>query len=274
MHGAEPGPASGGAHPPITLARSALPSTSMRWLTGLLRGGSDELGWDDLVRRVVAAIGTLAHYAERGRVVFPSDVVVRIGVADGSLDVIRGFTEKLEFDREVETGLANQCDCAPSELPTREYLVSQADRTTITVTEGAPRAWEVCIDGGDLAGTVLVVPAGRTEVRFGRGDWHGPDEHVRNDLVVCRDTGFVSRRAGRLTHAGHQLHVEALDQGDTLLVRRRGGDVVRPARTASGKVAARAGDAIELGDGQGSAVRLIVRRTQMEGTESSGGRDA
>ena len=50
---------------------------SMGWL-GWLRGGSEELGFDDLVKRIAEAIAKLARYAERGRVAFPADVTVRI----------------------------------------------------------------------------------------------------------------------------------------------------------------------------------------------------
>jgi hypothetical protein len=70
----------------------------------------------------------------------------------------------------------------------------------------------------------------------------------------------VSRRAGRLWRAGPGFEIEALDQGDGLVVRRAAGEAIRPARTARGRLAVRDGDAIELGDGHGRAVRLVVRR--------------
>ncbi|HEY3358212.1 MAG TPA: FHA domain-containing protein [Polyangia bacterium] len=230
----------------------------LRWL----RGGSDELGWDDLVRRVADEVARLGRYGARGQVSFPPEVNVRITVAEGSLEVIRGFVGRPELDREVEAALANRCDCAPADLPLREYAVAAGAATAITVTEGAARAWELLIEGGDLAGRSVRLPPGQAEARFGRGEWHGPDQHVRNDLVVAQRTEYVSRRAGRLLRAGHVLEVEPLDQGDGLVVRRAAGEALRPARTASGRVPVRAGDVIELGDGHGRAVRLVLRRAE------------
>ncbi len=232
----------------------------MGWLGKLITGGGDEVGWDDLVRRAIDALAAAAHYGARGQVVFPAEVTVRITVPERSLDVVRGFVERPELDQEIGAGVANRCDVDPDELPVRDYLVSAADRATVTVTESAPKVWQLEIDGGDHGGRVLVLPSGAAELGFGRGEWHGGDRQVRNDLVVCETTEFVSRRAGRLYRVGHHLEVESLDQGDQLLVRRAGGEAVRPARTARGRVTVRAGDAIELLDGRGGVVRLVARR--------------
>lgn len=229
-------------------------------LLGWIRGGSDELGWDDLVRRVVEAVAKLARYGEHGRVAFPPDVEVQIGVAEGSVEVIRGFVDKPELDQAVGAALANRCDCDARSLPSRQYLVAAAAQTSVVAVEGAPRVWELEIGGGDLDGRVLAIPAGRKEVRLGRGEWHGTDATTRNDLVVCEETDFVSRRAARITFAGHHPEIESLDQGDTLTVRRAGGDAIRPARTARGRAALEAGDTIELGDGRARVVRLVLRR--------------
>ena len=105
-----------------------------------------------------------------------------------------------------------------------------------------------------------MTPPAWSELAFGRGAWHGADHGARNDLVVCERTEFVSRRAGRLYRAGHQLEVAALDQGDQLVVRRASGDAIRPSRTARGRAVVGAGDAIELGDGRGGSMRLVVER--------------
>jgi hypothetical protein len=231
----------------------------MRTFGGWLRGGDDELGWDDLVRRIVEAVAVLAHRAERGRVAFPQEVAVRIVVAEGSLAVLEGFLGKPELDREVEARLANRFDCDPSALPVREYVLSAGDRTSVVAAEAAGRVWELAVEGGDLSGCALALPPGADELRFGRGEWHGPDRQVRNDLVICEKTEFVSRRAGRFSRTGHQLEVTALDQGDALLVRKADGEVVRPARTASGRIALRPGEAVELVDGRGGALRLTFR---------------
>lgn len=224
----------------------------MGWLKGMLRGGGDELGWDDLVRQVVDAIGALRRYGPRGEVAFPEEVVVRITVAGDGLTVIQGFIDRPELDREVGAALANKCDVAVDVLPARGYVVSPADRTTVTATEGAPKTWRFQIAGGDRDGEVIVLPAGWAELGFGRG--------TENELVVCDKVVFVSRRAGRLYRAGHLIEVASLDQADELVVRRASGETVRPARTSRGRVAIKEGDVIELGDGRGTLVRLVLER--------------
>jgi hypothetical protein len=138
-----------------------------------------------------------------------------------------------------------------SALPAREYIVSVADRASVIASEGVTKAWSLVIAGGDLDGQTLALPATWSELAFGRG---------QNDLVICNKTEFVSRRAGRLYRAGHQLEVASLDQGDELVVRRANGETLRPARTARGRAVIKEGDAIELADGKGSAVRLLVHR--------------
>jgi hypothetical protein len=236
-------------------------SGPMGWLSHLLRGGSGELGWDDLIRRIVDSLAALRQYGPRGEAAFPADAVVRITVPEGSAAVVQGFLDRPELDREVAAGLANRCDVAVDALPAREYVVSVADRASVTASEGAPRTWRVAIAGGDLDGTTLALPAGWSELAFGRGPWHGADHGARNDLVVCERTEFVSRRAGRLYRAGHQLEVAALDQGDELVVRRASGEAIRPARTARGRATVRDAEMIELGDGRGGAgLRLTFRR--------------
>jgi hypothetical protein len=232
----------------------------MGWMSNLLRGGAGELGWDDLIRRVVDEVAGLKRYGARGEVVFPMEVVVRITVGQGSVATVQEFVDRPELDREVGAMLANRCDVAIDQLPRREYLVSPADRTSVTVAEGAPQAWRFVVDGGDLGGAILALPTGWSEAAFGRGQWHGGDQHAPNDLVVCEHTEFVSRRAGRLYRAGHLLEVASLDQGDQLIVKRANGETVRPARTARGRAAVRPGDTIELTDGRQGIVRLLVQR--------------
>ncbi len=232
----------------------------MGWLSELLRGGSGELGWDDLIRQIVDALAALRRYGPRGEAAFPADAVVRITVPEGGASVVQGFLDRPELDREVAAALANRCDVAADALPAREYVVSVADRASVTASEGAPRTWRVTIAGGDLDGATLELPASWSELGFGRGAWHGADHGARNDLVVCERTEFVSRRAGRLYRAGHQLEVASLDQGDELVVRRASGEAIRPARTARGRAIVRPDDAIELGDGRGGGLRLVVQR--------------
>jgi len=232
----------------------------MGWLSDLLRGGDGELGWDDLIRRTVEEVAKLRTYGQRGETVFPEDVIVRITVPEGSTAVLRGFIDKPELDREVGAALANKCDIAVDALPSREYIVSVADRASITASEGLAKSWRLVIAGGDLDGQTLALPTSWTELAFGRGPWHGADHGAKNDLVVCTKTEFVSRRAGRLFRAGHQLEVASLDQADELVVRRASGETVRPARTARGRAIVKPDDTIELGDGKGGSVKLIVQR--------------
>lgn len=232
----------------------------MGWLSDLLRGGADELGWDDLIRRVVDEVARLKRFGARGELVFPMEVVVRITIGEGSVATVQQLVDRPELDREIGAALANRCDVAIDQLPHREYLVSAADRTTVSASEGAPRAWQIVVDGGDRTGSTLALPAGWSELAFGRGEWHGADHHARNDLVVCEHTEFVSRRAGRLYRAGHVVEVASLDQGDQLCVKRTTGEAVRPSRTSRGRAAVRAGDAIELTGGRAGTVRLLVQR--------------
>jgi hypothetical protein len=233
----------------------------MGWLSDLLRGGDDELGWDDLIRRTVDEVAKLRSYGQRGETVFPEGVIVRITVKEGGAAVVQGFIDRPDLDREVGAKLANQCDVALDALPAREYIVSVADRISITATEGTAKHWRLVIAGGDLDGQTLSLPPSWTELAFGRGQWHGADHGARNDLIVCDKTEFVSRRAGRLYRAGHQLEVASLDQGDELVVRRAaGGESVRPARTARGRAIVKPDDTIELGDGKGGAIKLLVQR--------------
>lgn len=232
----------------------------MGWISDLLRGGGDELGWDDLVRRIVDAIAGVRQYGPRGEVVFPDDLAIRIAAPENTAAIVQGFLERPELDREVVAAVANRCDVAVSDVPAREYLVETGERVAVTATAGAPKTLRLSITGGDLDGATLPLPAGWSELAFGRGPWHGGDHGARNDLVVCDKTEYVSRRAGRLYRAGNQVEVASLDQADELIVRRASGETVRPARTARGRALVKAGDAIELGDGRNSVVRLVLER--------------
>jgi hypothetical protein len=234
----------------------------MRWLKGLLGGGADELGWDDLIARVVDELARHAHFGARGEVTFASALRVELAVPSASAEVVRRFTADPRFDREVGAALANRCDAPAAALPLRAYAVTEAPAgegggeggLRVLAVEQAPPAWQLEISGGDRDGQTLPVPGGAGELVFGRGEGGGVD------LPICERTAFVSRRAGALHRSGAQLEVAALDQGDHLQVRRGDGEVVRPARTARGRVALREGDSVELGDGRGALVRLALRR--------------
>ncbi len=230
----------------------------MGWLTDLLRGDG-ELSWDELTGKVVEALAGHAHYGARGEVSFGAALRVELAVPGKSVEVARGFASDPRFDREVGAALANRCDVAVSALPMREYEVVESSRLGVRVAELAPRAWQLVVEGGDLSGRVLTVAPGGERV-FGRGESGAGGGKVAGELAICERTAFVSRRAGSLCPVGGQLELASLDQGDLLQVRRGNGEVVRPARTARGKVAVGEGDVIELSDGRAEVVRLRVRR--------------
>lgn len=228
----------------------------MRWLKGLLRGGADELGWDDLVAKVVDELTRHAHFGARGEVTFAAALRVELEVPAGSVEVVRRFVADPRFDREVGAALANRCDAPAAALPLRTYAVAEGAGAEVglRVVERAAPVWQLAVHGGDRDGQLLTVPAGAGELVFGRGEGGGVE------LAICERTAFISRRAGALHRSGAQLEVAALDQGDHLQVRRADGEVVRPARTARGKVALRPGDTVELSDGRGELLRLVLRQ--------------
>src|SRR6266540_2825559 len=145
----------------------------MGWLTSLLKGGDDEVGWDDLVTRAVDTMAKLAHYGARGEVTFAAEVSVTLTVPGRSVDIVRGFVDDPRFDREIAAALANRCDVPVDHLPLRDYVVTGGDRPAVSVIEQAPRPWELEVEGGDLAGRILALPSGATPLVFGRGEWHG-----------------------------------------------------------------------------------------------------
>lgn len=246
------------------------PRIPMKFLPGFLRGGRDELGHDDLVRLVARAVATLAHRGARGRVEFPSEALVRVEVASGSVEVVRRMVAATGFDREVAASVANAVDCDPGDVPERDYVVAAGERTRVVASEGEARIWRARIQGGDLDGHASELPSGR-EIRFGRGRFHGQDDAVPNDLVVSERDEFVSRRAGALVLGPSRIDVTSLGQGDSLVVRRSSGESIRPARTAKGSASLGSGDAIELVDPRGGAtVRITFVRTKRSASEDDG----
>ena len=238
---------------------------SMGKLWSWVTGGADELGWDDLIRRVAQSIAETAHYGARGAVSFPPELEVSITVGDEAVAIARDFVARPSFDRDVAAQIANRCDCSASELPLRSYEVEAGERLRVEArarTGAAAARWVLRIEGGDRDGEAIELPASRPEIRFGRGPWHGADRQVTNDVIVAEESAFVSRRAGRLLASGHRFEVEALDQRDDLCVCRADGERLRPSRSASGRATLRPGDAIELADGGGQSIRLVLERPQ------------
>jgi hypothetical protein len=119
-------------------------------------------------------------------------------------------------------------------------------------------AIKLTIAGGDRDGAVLMIPPVQRFVRIGRGQWHGPDQQERNDLVASNSDPFVSRRAGRLRREGAAWEVESLDQGECLVVCRIDGTRVRPHHSPSRWVPVKSGDTIELNDGGDRVIRVGI----------------
>jgi hypothetical protein len=151
----------------------------MRWLTGLLRGGADELGWDYLLAAVVDELARHAHFGARGEVAFPPALRVELEVPAPGAEVARRFVADPRFDREVGAAVANRCDAPAAALPLRSYAVAEAaagrvgrSGVSVRAVEQAPPAWQLVIAGGDRDGRALVVPAGAGELVLEIGRAH------------------------------------------------------------------------------------------------------
>jgi hypothetical protein len=228
-------------------------------LSRALGGGDDEVGRDDLVRRSADAVLALRTYGRRGAEVFPAEVELTITVSEAALGPIESFLSEAEFDREVEARLRNALDKERTPLPLRRYRTEIGATTRVLARETAARGGlSLRIRGGDRDGQVLALPTGRPELRLGRGEWHGSDRKLRNDLIVSDTDEFVSRRAARLRVQGTTVEVEAVDQGEFLQVQRVSGERVRPVVSATGRVAARVGDELVFDDGKGRTLTLAI----------------
>lgn len=225
-------------------------------LKGALDGGSGEFHRDDLLRRVEDATWRLRTFGSRGAEEFPP--AVRVRVSARVPDPVRGWVEDPSFDRDLDARLLNRMVQASREaLPLRSYEVEAADLDQVEVVPDAQAAVLVLrIEGGDRDGEVVALPAGRREVRLGRGPWHGRDERVPNDVVLTAHQAFVSRAAAILYRSGACLEVVAREQGECLEVVRAGGARVRPVMDSTGRTRLQAGDCLVFNDGGGQAVTV------------------
>ena len=220
---------------------------------------NEELGQPDLLRRVTAGIVALARHADRGLPVLPEEVEVRIRVGDGGVQTIERFVQDPTFDREVEARVLNELvRLRPEGLPVRRYVVEAGERTAVEVKEAPLRRFRLRIQGGDRDGTAVTLPAARRQYLLGRGDWHGEEMQVANDVVVSESERAVSRRAARLHKSAAGLELESLDQREALVVEKQDGERLRPALTASGRVVLAYGDKVEFTDGRRPVVTLIL----------------
>lgn len=217
----------------------------------LLEGVGGELGQPDLVRKVTEGIVKLARHADRGLPVLPREVEVRIKVGHGSVQVVERFVEDPAFDKEVEARLLNELvRLRPEGLPLRRYHVEAADRTAVEVSEAPLRKYRLRIEGGDRDGATVTLPQGRRDFLLGRGEWHGEQADIVNDVVLSESEKALSRRAARLHRSSHGLELESLDQQEALVVIRPDGERVRPVLAANGRVVVGPGDVIEFTDGK------------------------
>jgi hypothetical protein len=226
-----------------------------------LLGGviNEELGQPDLLRRVTQGIVALARHADRGLPVPPPEVEVRIRVGGGGVQTIERFVQDPAFDREVEARVLNELvRLRPDGLPVRRYVVEAGERNAVEVKEAPLRRFRLRIQGGDRDGSAVTLPPSRRQYLLGRGDWHGEEMQVANDVVVSEGERAVSRRAARLHRSAAGLELESLDQREALVVVKQDGEKVRPALTSSGRVALAFGDRLEFTDGKQSVVTLVV----------------
>ena len=141
-------------------------------------------------------------------------------------------------------------------MPVRHYTVEGGPKSTVEVTEVAPRPHHVRVKGGDRDGTTIPMPSEKRVFLVGRGQWHG-DQQVANDVIVAEAEKAVSRRAARLHRTGGSgFELEALDQAEALIVVRPDGQRLRPALAASGRVPVDAGDVIEFTDGKTAVLTI------------------
>jgi hypothetical protein len=209
-----------------------------------------ELGQPDLLRRVTDGITALARHAGKGTPVLPPEVEVQIKVGKGSVQVIEQFVQDPAFDREVEARVLNELvKLRPDGLPVRRYVVEPGERTSVEVKEAPRRRYRLRIQGGDRDGVTITLPPNRRHYLLGRGDWHGEEQQVANDVVLSQSDKAISRRAARLHRSTSGLELESLDQQQALLVERPDGEKLRPALAASGRVPLSSGDRIEFTDG-------------------------
>jgi hypothetical protein len=231
-------------------------------ITGL-RGGEGELGHPDLLRKVVDGILKLRRHGDRGMEFLPPEVEVRIGVAEGGVQVLERWVNDPAFDREVEAGLKNRLVRAHDDtLPVRRYIVEVSKHNTVTVKELQPRGYQLKIESGDRAGTLIPLSPDRRDLLLGRSQWHGDDQQVANDIIISENERAISRRAARLHRTGASFELQSLDQREALSVVRPDGTRLRPALSASGRVPVKPGDLIEFSDGAKPVVVMKLEETE------------
>jgi hypothetical protein len=219
----------------------------------------EELGQPDLLRRVTSGIVALARHADRGLPVLPPEVEVKVRVGDGGVQTIERFVQDPAFDREVEARVLNELvRLRPDGLPIRRYVVEAGEKNSVEVKEAPLRRFRLRIQGGDRDGAAVTLAPARREYLLGRGDWHGDEMQVANDVVLTENERAVSRKAARLYRSAAGLELESLDQREALLVEKSDGERVRPALTSSGRVPLAFGDRVSFTDGKAAVITVVV----------------
>lgn len=230
-------------------------------LNQLLGAEEGELGREDLLRRTVDGILALKRHGRRGVESFPAGVVVRIVAREGSLATLRDFLADPAFERDLEASLLNRL-ANPERLPTRRYRVEAGEPSAVSVAEDTRSAQgRFVVRGGDRDGEAQPIELSRAEWRLGRGRWHqerGDDQRLPNDIVLTDHLPWVSRAAAVVRRQGAFLEVEARQQAEYLLVVKADGTQLRPAMTASGRVALALGDRLRFHDGAVGEVELSL----------------
>ena len=238
-------------------------SAVVRWLRSVLSIESDrvELGAVDLRRHVVDAIKALAQYDRSGAQMLPASVALSITAPAADHAMVNRHLRDPSFDAEVKAALLNELyKLNRADLPPWSWSLVEGEGLVVTAVGAAARpvAW-LEVRGGDHHGRIAPVVAGTRAFRMGRGERHGDDGDHFNDLQVSGSARFVSRRAAVLQRDGGRLMVQAVDQGDALIVRRADGERVIPARTVSQRAPIDIGDTLLFTDGGREQVEVLVR---------------
>jgi hypothetical protein len=201
----------------------------------------------------------LRQYDRAGKSVLPAAVDIVVTAGPGSVQIAQRFVDDLAFDAEVEAQVANAVVPLAGFLPHRAYRVEAGERPGVEVREcgSAVLAW-VYVEG--RPGGACPFRADRSELRVGRGPWHGAAARHANDL--CLEEPYVGRAALTLRRAGTGLTVEpASGQAPFLAVLRADGQRLRPGLDTVGASARIAwGERIELSDGGKERLVICVTR--------------
>jgi hypothetical protein len=222
---------------------------------------------EDLGGRVVTAVQRLGHRDVYGQEVFPQTVDVVLRVRRGSPEAVSRIVSSDDFQREVERRLRNDLVRASREaLPQLSYRVEAGDRDEVLASAGAAQGGLVLWLPEPEADCpwrwrerVLQLHDERSAWRLGRGDWHGRDRKVPNDLALPGSASFVARACLRLRRRGARLELKP-EAGEETYVQVRGrSGLLRQPEPYSGWTRLQPGDSIQLlGDDERERMELSL----------------